>query len=192
MSTPNLSGEIKKRSAWSVFMGIVTVVLGAFLIIYPLATGTVTTVLLGWALILGAGAELVSALQSQKAGDFLWRILLSVAYGISGVMLTIFPIAGVAALTGVVGTLLLVQAVLVTVTAFQLKPLQGWGWLLLDAAASLLLGIMILAQWPSSSFWAIGTMVGVAVLVNGVSRIILSLKVQSVAAKVERLAHGSV
>jgi uncharacterized membrane protein HdeD (DUF308 family) len=192
MSTPNLSGEIKKRSAWSVFMGIVTVVLGAFLIIYPLATGTVTTVLLGWALILGAGAELVSALQSQKAGDFLWRILLSVAYGISGVMLTIFPIAGVAALTGVVGTLLLVQAVLVTVTAFQLKPLQGWGWLLLDAAASLLLGIMILAQWPSSSFWAIGTMVGVAVLVNGVSRIMLSLKVQSVAAKVERLAHGSV
>jgi uncharacterized membrane protein HdeD (DUF308 family) len=192
MSTPNLSVEIKQRSAWSVFMGVVTAALGAFLIIYPLATGTIATVLLGWALILGAGAELVSALQSQKAGDFFWRILLSVAYGISGVMLTIFPIAGVAALTGVVGTLLLVQAVLVTVTAFQLKPLQGWGWLLLNAAASLLLGIMILAQWPSSSFWAIGTMVGAAVLVNGVSRIMLSLKVQSVAGKVDRLAHGSV
>jgi len=192
MSNNTVAGEIKKRSAWSVFMGIVTVALGAFLIIYPLATGTITTVVLGWALILGAGAELVSALQSQKAGDFLWRVLLSVAYGISGLMLTIFPIAGVAALTGVVGTLLLVQAALVTVTAFQLRPLQGWGWLLLDAAASLLLGIMILAQWPSSSFWAIGTMVGAAVLVSGVSRIMLSLKVQSVAARVDRLAHGSV
>jgi len=192
MSNNTVAGEIKKRSAWSVFMGIVTVALGAFLIIYPLATGTITTVVLGWALILGAGAELVSALQSQKAGDFLWRVLLSVAYGISGLMLTIFPIAGVAALTGVVGTLLLVQAALVTVTAFQLRPLQGWGWLLLDAAASLLLGIMILAQWPSSSFWAIGTMVGAAVLVSGVSRIMLSLRVQSVAARVDRLAHGSV
>jgi len=192
MSNNTVAGEIKKRSAWSVFMGIVTVALGAFLIIYPLATGTITTVVLGWALILGAGAELVSALQSQKAGDFLWRVLLSVAYGISGLMLTIFPIAGVAALTGVVGTLLLVQAALVTVTAFQLRPLQGWGWLLLDAAASLLLGIMILAQWPSSSFWAIGTMVGAAVLVSGVSRIMLSLKVQGFAARVDRLAHGSV
>ena len=150
MSTQSVAGEIKKRSAWSVFMGIVTVALGVFLIIYPLATGTITTVLLGWALILGGFVELLGALQSQKAGQFFWQILLSVAYGISGVMLAFFPIAGVAALTGVVGTLLLVQAVLVTVAGFRLKPLEGWGWLLVNAAASLVLGIMILAQWPFS------------------------------------------
>jgi uncharacterized membrane protein HdeD (DUF308 family) len=191
MSAQSVAGEIKKRSAWSVFMGIVTATLGAFLIVYPLVTGTIATVLLGWALILGAVAELMGALQSRKAGQFFWQILLSVAYAIAGVALAFFPIAGVAALTGVVGTLLLVQAVLVTVTAFQLKPLEGWGWLLVNAGASLLLGIMILAQWPSSSLWAIGTLVGASVFVNGVSRIMLSLKVQSVAAQVDRFAHGA-
>jgi len=192
MSNNNVAVEIQKRSAWNVFMGIVTAALGAFLIIYPLATGTITTVLIGWALILGAVTEFMGALQSQKAGQFFWQILLSVAYGISGVLLAFFPIAGVAALTGVVGTLLLVQAVLVTVTAFQVKPLGGWGWLLLDAAASLVLGIMILAQWPASTYWTIGTLVGVGVLVNGISRVLLSLKIQGVAAKVDRLAHGAV
>ena len=40
MSTLNVSDEIRRRSAWSAFMGIVTVVPGAFLIIYPLATRT--------------------------------------------------------------------------------------------------------------------------------------------------------
>jgi uncharacterized membrane protein HdeD (DUF308 family) len=192
MSNKSVAGEIQKRSVWNVFMGIVTAALGAFLIIYPLATGTITTVLLGWALILGAAAEFMGALQSQKAAQFFWRILLGVAYGISGVVLAFFPIAGVAALTGVVGTLLLAQAVLVTVTAFQMKPLRGWGWLLLNAAASLMLGIMILAQWPSSTYWAIGTLVGVGVLVNGISKVMLSLEIQGVAAKVDRLAHGSV
>ena len=33
---------------------------------------------------------------------------------------------------------------------------------------------MILAQWPVSSVWAIGTMVGVAVLVNGITRAVIS------------------
>ena len=192
MSNDILAGEIKKRSLWNVFMGIVTVALGAFLILYPLATGTITSVLLGWALILGAVAEFMGALQSHKAGQFFWQILLSVAYGVSGVLVAFFPIAGVAALTGVVGTLLLIQAALVTITAFQVRPLRGWGWLLLNAAASLVLGIMILAQWPASTYWAIGTLVGVGVLVNGISRIMLSLKIQSVAGKVDRLAHGAV
>ncbi|MGH7741781.1 MAG: HdeD family acid-resistance protein [Candidatus Eiseniibacteriota bacterium] len=173
-------------------MGIVTAALGGFLILYPLAAGAITTVLLGWVLILGAVAELVGALQSQKAGQFFWQILLSVGYAISGIALAFFPLAGVAALTGMVGTLLLVQAVLVTVTAFQLRPMEGWGWLLLNAGASLLLGLMILAQWPSSSLWAIGTLVGASVLVNGISKIMFSLKIQSVASRVDRFAHGAV
>lgn len=38
-----------------------------------------------------------------------------------GRMVAFFPIAGVAALTGVLGTLLLIQAGLLTATAFRLK-----------------------------------------------------------------------
>jgi uncharacterized membrane protein HdeD (DUF308 family) len=38
MSTPSVSEEVKRRSTWSTLMGIVTAVLGCFLIIYPIAT----------------------------------------------------------------------------------------------------------------------------------------------------------
>ena len=36
MSAQSLTDEVKKRSAWSIFMGVVTAALGVFLIVYPL------------------------------------------------------------------------------------------------------------------------------------------------------------
>jgi hypothetical protein len=43
----------------------------------------------------------VFALQSQTLGNFFLKILLSLLYGICGIALAFFPIAGVATLTGV-------------------------------------------------------------------------------------------
>lgn len=137
MSTQSLTEDLKKRSAWSIFMGVITAVLGVFLIAYPLATATITTLLLGWVLIFVGIAQFVFALYSQTPGNFLLRVLFGVIYGIMGVVLAFFPLGGVVALTGLLGTLLLVQAGLGTAMAFQVRPLPGWGWFLADAAASL-------------------------------------------------------
>jgi uncharacterized membrane protein HdeD (DUF308 family) len=186
MSAQSLTDEVKKRSAWSIFMGVVTAALGVFLIVYPLATATITTLLLGWVLIFVAIAQIVFALHSQTVGNFFLKVLLGVIYGIAGVALAFFPFEGVEALTGFLATLLLVQAGLLTVTAFRVKPLDGWGWFLFDAAASFIMGILILVKWPSSSVWAIGTLVGVAVLVGGISRIVIASKIRSGASSIDR------
>ena len=186
MTSPNLIQGTKKRSDWSIFMGILSAVLGVFLIAYPLATGTITTVLLGWTLILVGIAQVVFALHSQTAGNFFLKILVGALYGITGIALSFAPIAGLEALTLVLGIMLLVQTGLATALAFQIRPLEGWGWILFDAAASLLLGIFILAKWPSSSVWAIGTLVGAAVLMGGISRTVVASKIRSGVGKVDR------
>jgi uncharacterized membrane protein HdeD (DUF308 family) len=186
MSTHNLTGDIKKRSSWSILMGVITAALGVFLIIYPLATATIATVLLGWVLIFVAIAQFVFALHSQTVGNFFLKVLLGVIYGICGIALAFFPIAGVAVLTGLLGTLLVVYAGIAAVTAFQLRPATGWGWFLFDGAISLLIGVLILARWPSSSFWAIGTLVGVAVLIGGISRIMIAGRMRSGISEIDR------
>jgi uncharacterized membrane protein HdeD (DUF308 family) len=191
MSTHSLREEGKRHSTWSIFMGIVTAALGCFLIVYPMATATITTVLLGWTLIFVGLAQFVFALYSQTIGNFFLKVLLSLLYGGCGIALAFFPIAGVAALTGVLGTLLLIQAGLLTATAFQLRPAAGWGWFLFDAATNLLPGMLILAQWPSSSLWAIGTLVGVSVLMSGISRIMIATKIRSGVADVEHFVRAA-
>ncbi|HVP68035.1 MAG TPA: hypothetical protein VMT17_12300 [Anaeromyxobacteraceae bacterium] len=40
---------------------------------------------------------------------------------------------------------------------------------------TLLLAVLIIAGWPTSSVWAIGTIVGVNLLVSGFSRFVLSV-----------------
>jgi uncharacterized membrane protein HdeD (DUF308 family) len=191
MSTQSLTEDVKKRSGWSVFMGVVTAALGVFLIIYPWATAAITTVLLGWVLIFVGIAQFVFALHSQTAGNFFLQVFFGVLYGIAGVALAFFPFEGVEVLTGLLGTLLLVQAGLATATAFQIRPIEGWGWFLADATASFFMGGLILVRWPSSSVWAIGTLVGVAVLMGGISRIMIASKVRSGASSVERTIQGA-
>jgi uncharacterized membrane protein HdeD (DUF308 family) len=191
MSAQSLTSEVKNRSGWSIFMGVLTAALGLFLIVYPLATATITTLLLGWVMIFVGIAQFFFALHSQTVGNFFLKILLGALYGITGVALAFFPFEGVEALTGLLGTLLLVQAGLLTVSAFQVKPLDGWGWFLADAIASLFMGILIIAKWPSSSVWAIGTLVGVAVLMGGISRVVIASKIRSGANTVDRAVRAA-
>jgi uncharacterized membrane protein HdeD (DUF308 family) len=191
MSTPRLIQETKKRSGWSIFMGVLSAILGLFLIAYPLATATITTVLLAWTLIFVGIAQFVFAIHSQTPGNFFLKLLSGAVYGIAGCALAFAPLEGVEALTALLGTLLLVQAGLATVTAFQIRPVKGWGWFLFDAAASFALGVLIIVKWPSSSLWAIGTLVGVAVLMGGISRIVVAAKIRSGASSVEHTLRAA-
>jgi uncharacterized membrane protein HdeD (DUF308 family) len=167
-------------------MGIASGLLGVFLIAYPLIAATITTFSFGLVLILVGIAQFVFALHSQTAVKFVGKVLLGVLYGIAGVILAFFPLAGVAALTMLLGTLLLVYALVATATAFALNPGEGRGWFLLDAAISFLMAILILGRWPSSSVWAIGTLVGVAVLMGGISRIMIASRIRSAIGSVEQ------
>jgi uncharacterized membrane protein HdeD (DUF308 family) len=136
-------------------------------------------------LIFVAITQFIFALHSGTVGRFFWKVILAVLYGIAGVVLAFFPIAGVAALTVVLGTLLLIYAGVATAMAFEARPIHGWGWLLFDAVASFLMAILILARWPSSSVWAIGTLVGVSVLMGGITRTMIAARIRSAVPRIE-------
>ena len=178
MTTDTLSKEIAGRARWSVFMGVLTTAIGVVMIIHPLATATVSTVFLASALSIAAVAQFVFAFTSQTAGNFFLKLLLGVLYGIPGIALAFFPLAGVVTITAVLGVMLVVEAFLETVIAFALPAVMGRGWFLLSALASLVLGLLILFHWPGSSAWAIGTLVGAAVVVNGITRIAISSSIR--------------
>lgn len=91
------------------------------------------------------------------------------------------PALGVATLTLVLASLFLVEGILNIALFFQVRSMQASGWLLIDAIITLLLGLMIYLQWPSSSAWAISTLVGVSMIISGVTPAMLSSAVRKVA-----------
>jgi len=172
-------------------MGILTVALGAVLIIYPFTTATVTSVFVGSMLILVGVADLVIALASQTPKAFFLEILLSALYGFTGIVLVSHPFEGAESLTLFVGVMLVIRAVVALIAAFRLRPLDGWGWFLADGIASGVAGGLILAKWPSSTSWAVGTLLGAAVIVTGCARIAFAARVNQGAKNVQKAVRGT-
>ena len=142
-------------------------------------------VFLGWAVLVAGIAHFIFAFQSQTAGSFFMKVLLGVLYLVAGIGLTAFPLSGVATLTVFLGSMLVAEGVIEMIVAFQLPRGEGRGWFVFSSLSSLLLGVLILAQWPGSSTWAIGTMVGVAVLISGITRVAVSSTIHHTYKKIE-------
>ena len=190
MSTNTLSSNIKKQSARAIVMGVLTAAVGVAMILYPFATATVTTIFLGWSFIIAAGATFVFAFNSPTAGPFFLNVLISLLYAIAGVSLVVAPAAGVLSLTVALGIVLMIQGGIEFGVAIELRSESAFPWILTESLVTLALGLMILFQWPWSSAWAIGTMLGCAVLFAGITRTVIAATVRSGVSKFEKFANA--
>ena len=190
MGTNSFTQEVSKQAGWSIFMGVLTAAIGIVMIIYPAATATFSTLFVGWMLIFAAIAQIAFAFTSDSAGNFFLLLLFGIVYGIGGIALLAYPVTGAVTLTAALGVMLIIEGILETAVAFELPAGTGRGWFVVSAISSGLLGILILAKWPASTGWAIGTLVGAAVLMNGITRVVVSTAVRSGAKKVDQLAHA--
>jgi uncharacterized membrane protein HdeD (DUF308 family) len=154
--------------------GILMLICGFLAIGIPLASGIGVAIVIGWLLLVSAVWHLLFGIRSGGVGGVVWQILLAIVYGAAGLMILLYPLAGLAWLTLVLATFLLIEAVLEIVLFFNIRGRRNAAWVLVDAIITLLLGILIWAQWPSSAGWAIGTLVGVSLIFSGISRLMLS------------------
>jgi uncharacterized membrane protein HdeD (DUF308 family) len=177
--TTNVSGDINKGINSSLWIGVLLTVLGIAAAAVPRVTTIVAETWIALILISAGAAKLGYAFQTRDQGGFIWKLLLSILYFATGVMLLVNPFTGVLTLTLLLGSFLLTEGVFELILAFRVRPQQNWTWVLGDGIITLLLGAMIWFQWPFNAPWVIGTLVGVSILFTGISRVMLSLNARS-------------
>jgi uncharacterized membrane protein HdeD (DUF308 family) len=177
--TTDVSTDIKKEVNGSLLIGVLLIVLGIVAIAVPSVSTIVAETWIAVILISAGIAKLVYAFQTRNDAGFVWKLLLSVLYIATGVMLFVYPLTGVLTLTLLLASFLLTEGVFELILAFQLRPRQNWTWALGNGIITLLLGGMIWFQWPFDAPWLIGTLVGTSVLFTGISRVMLSLNARS-------------
>jgi len=178
MAAPTLSASLRQASVWSMVWGILLVMFGALAVASPFVAAVTVSVFIAWLIIFGGVVHLVLAFHAHRAGSLLGKLLVGLAYVVIGGYLLMHPVLGVATLTLLLAALFLIEGVLNVVMFFQLRPARGSGWMLLDGLITLALAVMIGAHWPSSSLWAIGTLVGVSLIFSGITRVMMSLAVR--------------
>jgi uncharacterized membrane protein HdeD (DUF308 family) len=175
---------IKKASGWFIGMAVVFILLGMMAIIEPGVAGLAVAILVGWLLIFGSVAHLIAAFSGGGAGRILWQVLIGIVYIFGGVYFLTHPLLALGTLTLFLGVIILTEGVFEVIAYFRIRGERGSGWLLVNAVITLLLGGLIWFHWPSSSVWAIGTLVGVNLLMTGISRLMFGLAARELANRV--------
>ena len=179
---------VRRTSTVSVLWGVLLIVFGVMAVGSPFLAAVAVSVVVGWLIVLAGIVHLMLAFRAHGAGSRIWKLLVGIAYLCFGAYLLLHPVLSVASLTLVLASLFVIEGILDIVLYVKMRPIHGSSWVLIDGIITLLLGGMIYMQWPSSSAWAIGILVGVSMIISGVTRIAMTLAVRRATPEVTKLA----
>jgi uncharacterized membrane protein HdeD (DUF308 family) len=167
---------LHKHWRWFLALGIAMAVLGTLAIGSAcIATVTVAvTWLFGFMLLAGGIAEIVTSFSAGRWSGTLVHLLVGVLYAVVGLMIIEQPAERAIQITLIIAFFLIVSGIIRIVSAL-VERFSGWGWVLLNGGVTLLLGMLIIKQWPLSGLWVIGLFVGIDLIFNGWAWIMLAL-----------------
>jgi uncharacterized membrane protein HdeD (DUF308 family) len=189
-------GDLKISWGWLLALGILLAVLG-FVGIGMAYWLTLAAVLWFGVLAIIAGiAQLVDAFHYKGWKSILWHVIIAVVYVIAGIVLIAMPVRSAFWLTLFIAISLIVAGVFRAAMAFQMRRETGaWGWVLLSAIISVVLGVLILGTvmpeqaavdtaeearaWIGQWGWVIGMFVAIELLVQGLTLISIALAARS-------------
>lgn len=172
---------IKKNARVAVIVGILMVICGILAIGSPLVAGMSVTVVVGVMLLIGGIAQCFLAFQAGAFGKGLLIFIMGLLTAVAGFYLFNQPLAGLASITLILAAYFVVTGIAELIGAFQIKPAEGWGMMLLSGIVTLILGVIIWRQFPVSGAWAVGVLFGIKLLVGGWTLIFLGRGVRSAA-----------
>ena len=179
---PAIRGEVRQSATWSIVLSVLMIVSGVMAICIPPLAGLTVTVMFGWLLIATGALHLGFAWRGEAPATVIGEIAIAVLYGAIGVYMLAHPVAGLASLTLVIAACLTAKGLLEGVIAFKFRPLPGTGWLLFDGILTVVIAALIASAWPASTAWAVGVLVGIAMISSGFARLMLSIAVRRLVA----------
>lgn len=157
-------GKFAKELTW---LGIAFIALGFLAVIFPLATTIAAKSFIGWLFIITGGFQIWQSFSIRGWGGFLWNLLIGVMYFLVGSWLAFDPFAGIIGLTVLLAITFMAQGAMEAAMANNLRPNQGWVWMMISGLIGVLAGFLIISGLPSTAVWAVGLMVGINMISSG-------------------------
>ena len=165
----------KRFTGWYIVAAVLFILLGLFAIVRPAAAGLGVALLVGWLFVFAGVGHFIAAFEGGGARRVMLQILAGVAFLVGGLYLLMHPLLGLSSLTLLLAAVILAAGICEIAAYFRHRGEQASGWMLFNGIVALLLGGIIGFHWPWSSAWALGTLVGVNLLMTGISRLMLGL-----------------
>jgi len=160
----NLIDSFKK---YSKIGGILFIILGIIGIVFPIVMSLTTLAFVSYLMIAAGLFSGWLTWQSNKEDWAGW--LKSFILVLTGVFMIIYPTIGIATLGMLFAIYFFMDAFAGFGLAYSLKPQKVWLLWLFNAITSLILGILFVIDWPFSSMYLVGLLVGISLFFDGIA-----------------------
>lgn len=170
-----LLGNAVKHAGKLILIGALMVAFGMLGLIAEVAFSYASISILGAVAFVGGIFMAAHAFQSKGWKTFLIQSLFAALYIGLGVFVWVAPVAALQGLTIWLAALFLVTGVMRLIASFQNAPLGHVWWTALSGVVSIVLGIMILNNWPEASMWVPGLLLAIELLLHGWALVFIGL-----------------
>lgn len=179
-----LSGWHEYRRNWGLFLalGIISIILGVIALVDSIAATIVSMIFFGWVLLIAGIVEAVHTFRHWRSGHVFLHSLNAVLSLVVGLMLLGHPLAGALVMTLLLAAYFTVAGIFRIIAAVSLRP-PHWGWAVTSGIITLILGILVWAQWPVSGLWIIGLFIGIHLIFAGWTQVMLAFGARSLPAE---------
>ncbi|MFF3675350.1 HdeD family acid-resistance protein [Streptomyces sp. NPDC002120] len=155
-------------------LGVILVLAGLVGLVYTGLATLTSMFLFGWLLLIGGVVGLLHAVQSRRSNYFWLAVVVAAINLAAGFVILRRPEASAEALTMFAALLFLTGGLFRLVGALVVRG-SNFGLALVQGAFGVLLGVLILSNWPGNSLYVIGTFFSLALLFDGLSLIALGM-----------------
>ena len=155
-------------------IGIVAIVIGCIAILLPELFSLGAAVFVGIVLVIVSAFLAAAAFAAHGVGSFIARLAWALLTFVVGLWLILEPHNGTLTLTLVLGIYFLLMGLMRVTVAFLGRGQPNAVWVGLSGICGLIIGILVLAKFPSSADWAIGLLIGIDLIFAGWSLIMVA------------------
>jgi uncharacterized membrane protein HdeD (DUF308 family) len=141
--------------------------------------GLVSSIFIGVLLMIAGLFEIGHAIANWRAPGRVVGLLAGLLSLVVGAFFTFWPVAGLGALSLLLAGFFFASGLFRGITSI-VDRYANWGWDLLYGVSAVVLGVIIVSQWPVSALWLVGTVVGIELLLRGFSLMAASLALRRV------------
>lgn len=183
--TPNL-GDLEKNWRWMMVLGILFLILGTVALGMEFFFTIASVLAFGVFLLIAGIFQLVHAVLYCKGWDGIRpHAVNGLLYLVVGAVIVNDPLVASTLLTLIIGIGLIMIGMMRAVSALQNRGTPAWAGTLFSGILSILIGFMIMAQWPASGLWAIGLFVAIELMIAGWSYVLIAISVRKMNQRVD-------
>jgi|SRR5690242_61240 uncharacterized membrane protein HdeD (DUF308 family) len=168
---PHSLGEgiraLRPRWGWIVALGVVSVIAGVIALATDIFATAIAVYVIGFMMLFSGATEIVAAFNAKDWSHRILWLLLGALYVFAGIICLQNPFAAATILTLLLGFALIIGGLVRIFLATRMRQGTPWGWVVFSGLISVLLGIIIIAKWPVSSFFVLGIFLGVDLIFIG-------------------------